>query len=91
MPAWLPASGRCWRARLDQALGAQDEPISPLEPIPDLAVRMSFAEPLGRPEDIDAACRRLLGILAERLTAAGLGVRRLAVGFGRLGGRQDEG
>ncbi|MHA1571580.1 MAG: Y-family DNA polymerase, partial [Alphaproteobacteria bacterium] len=43
--------------RLDQALGRIAEPISPRQPQPSLRVRMNFAEPVGRPEDIAAAAK----------------------------------
>jgi protein ImuB len=52
--------------RLDQALGHQDETMSPLLPPPQCYVRMDFAEPVMQRADID----RALGLLLKRLTAA---------------------
>ncbi len=63
--------------RLDQALGLEREPIAPAPPQTGFAVRLSFPEPIGRPEDILAAIGRLLAPLAEKLAAAGRGARRL--------------
>lgn len=63
--------------RLDQALGAADEPISPRRPVPAMASRIAFAEPIGRAEDITLATRQLLADLCSRLAAAHQGARRL--------------
>lgn len=63
--------------RLDQALGAADEPISPRRPVPAMASRLAFAEPIGKPEDIALAVRHLLTELCSRLAAAHQGARRL--------------
>jgi protein ImuB len=52
--------------RLDQALGRQDEALSPLLPPPHCYVRMDFAEPIVQRADID----RALDLLLKRLTAA---------------------
>ncbi len=41
--------------RLDQALGRQDETLSPLLPPPQCYVRMDFAEPIAQRADIDRA------------------------------------
>lgn len=65
--------------RLDQLLGAINEPISPLMPVPKLRSRLPFAEPIGLRDDIDAALAQLLDDLAARLEAASQGVRRLAL------------
>jgi protein ImuB len=64
-------------ARLDQALGRRDEPLSPRLPVPALIARLAFAEPIARGDDIRAATARLLDDLSGRLAAARLGGRRL--------------
>ena len=46
--------------RLDQALGRQDEPVSPRLPVPALRVRLNFAEPIGLLDDVTRATRQLL-------------------------------
>src|SRR5438132_4979654 len=53
--------------RIDQALGKIDEPIEPRRPPPAFRTRLSFAEPIGRPEDIAAATSRLLAALCIQL------------------------
>ena len=75
--------------RLDQALGRLDEPISPRRPRPATQVRLAFPDPIGRPEDIAAALRRLADALCVRLDAAGLGARRLELRLFRAGGWVD--
>lgn len=72
--------------RVDQALGRQPEPISPQNPPPQYRARLSFAEPIGRLEDIEEACRHLLKTLSRQLETAGRGVRRLEIGFYRVDG-----
>ena len=63
--------------RLDQALGAEPEPISPEPPPPRLAVRLTFPDPIGLEADVLAALDRLLPALSERLRAQGLAARRV--------------
>jgi protein ImuB len=70
--------------RLDQALGMVDEPISPRQSPLAYRLYLSFAEPIGRPDDIAAAVRHLLADMMTRLEAERLGVRRLEVTAFRL-------
>lgn len=64
-------------ARLDQALGVVPEPVSPARPPHVFALRISFPDPIGLPEDIEAGLDRLLPRLGKKLQDAGRGVRRL--------------
>jgi protein ImuB len=75
-PAW----------RLDQALGAEPEPISPLRPPIPHRVHAAFAEPISRAEDIARVLDHLLGGLCRRLEAEGLGARRLDFTLFRVDG-----
>jgi protein ImuB len=75
-----PAPGR----RLDQALGAADEPLSPPRPPFVPRVHCAFAEPVARPEDVRAAAQTLLGSLTGLLERQELGVRRLELTAFRL-------
>lgn len=75
--------------RLDQALGAIDEPIEPRRPAPAFRARMAFAEPIGRPEDIAAATSRLLAALCRQLEQAGVGARSLEIALYRVDGSTD--
>ena len=72
--------------RVDQALGRQSEPISPQHPPPRYRARMSFAEPVGKSEDIEEACRQLLKTLCQQMERAGRGVRRLEAACYRVDG-----
>ena len=63
--------------RLDQALGAQPEPLSAVAPPPPLAVRLSLPEPIGLLDDLREGAARLLARLCDRLTGRGEGARAL--------------
>ncbi|SIO51667.1 protein ImuB [Rhodovulum sp. ES.010] len=69
--------GRDLVRRLDQALGAEPEPVSPLRAAPHFAVRLSLPEPIGLEADILTGLDRLLEALAARLTEAARGARRV--------------
>ncbi len=69
--------------RLDQALGISAEPCRPLTEPPALSVRRIYAEPLIVSVAIEAEVQGLATDLAERLAAAGQGVRRLALSLYR--------
>jgi protein ImuB len=72
--------------RLDRALAAEAEPISPRRPLPPFAARLLFADPIGRTDDVDAALRRLLASLCDRLDRAQQGARRLELAVYRSDG-----
>ena len=63
--------------RVDQALGRAGEPISPHALPPAYRARLSFAEPVGRTEDVEAATRQLLATLCRDLERDCRGARRL--------------
>ncbi|WP_300544013.1 DNA polymerase Y family protein [Maricaulis sp.] len=62
--------------RLDQALGLRPEPLDPLRPPPDHAVRLPCAEPLLHHDGIRAGLEQLVPALCERLDTHGEGARR---------------
>jgi len=72
--------------RLDQALGREDEVISPLMPVAELTSEKRFADPIVYEDDI----KRTLGILADNLTPLlerrGLGARECRVKLFRVDG-----
>ncbi|MEQ8654941.1 MAG: DNA polymerase Y family protein [Kiloniellales bacterium] len=74
--------------RLRQALGSQDEPLSPKAPESLPWVRQAFAEPLLTPEAVAAVLDRLLTALSVELERRGLGARRLEVIGHRVDGSQ---
>ncbi|MEI7608705.1 MAG: DNA polymerase Y family protein [Rhodospirillaceae bacterium] len=63
--------------RLDRALGAEEEPLSPRRPPAPHSARLAFAEPVSAPEQLHAATVRLLDGLCAGLARAGEGARRL--------------
>ncbi|WP_424974942.1 Y-family DNA polymerase [Dinoroseobacter sp. S124A] len=63
--------------RLDQALGREPEPVSPVAPDLVCAVRLTLPEPIGLREDLEAGIDRLLPPLGARLAKAGRGARRI--------------
>jgi len=63
--------------RLDQALGHEDEPISPRLPAPALSAERRFAEPVADMESIGATVRSLAAALQPALTRRGAGARAL--------------
>ncbi|TNJ41390.1 DNA polymerase Y family protein [Phaeobacter sp. B1627] len=69
--------GRGLVLRLDQAIGAAPEPISPARAPEHFAVRFSLPEPIGLMEDMMAAIDRLLPRLCARLEDRGMGARVL--------------
>lgn len=63
--------------RMDQALGMEPEPISPGGTPAHFATRLSFPDPIGLAEDIEAGIARLLPPLCAKLHRSGRGARRL--------------
>ena len=75
--------------RLDQMLGKVDEPIEPRRPPPAFRTRLSFAEPISRPEDIAAVTSRLLAALCQQFEQASVGARKLEIALYRVDGSVD--
>ena len=76
--------GRGVLLRLDQALGAVPEPVSPQREAPRLATRLSLPEPIGLRDDILAGLDRLLPRLSQLLQDQGQGARRVRLEAGRV-------
>ncbi|SEA10520.1 Y-family DNA polymerase [Rubrimonas cliftonensis] len=72
--------------RLDQAFGAEPEPVRAAPQGPGYAVRLRLPEPVGRVEDVAAGLDRLLARLCERLAERGMGARRLRLALRRVDG-----
>ncbi|MES0863761.1 DNA polymerase Y family protein [Ruegeria sp. SCPT10] len=70
--------------RLDQALGAQPEEITPLTEPSRYAVRMTLPEPIGLLTDVMAGAERLLVQLCAKLNAQEMGARRLCMTLRRV-------
>lgn len=69
--------GRDLVQRLDQALGAEPEPVSPAGTPLHFAVRLSLPEPIGLAADLAAALDRMVPRLCALLAARGRGARSL--------------
>jgi protein ImuB len=72
--------------RLDQALGLEEESISPRRPVPALIAERRFAEPVAREEDVSATLVSLAATLAQNLEARGEGARALELSLFRVDG-----
>lgn len=72
--------------RLDQALGAAGEAISPRLPAPDRTAERRLAEPIGRIEDVEAVAASLARTLCEAMERAGEGARVLDLALFRVDG-----
>lgn len=69
--------GRALVMRLDQAMGAAPEPVSPARPSDHFAVRLTLPDPIGLEDDMLAGIDRLLPRLCESLKTKGRGARRV--------------
>jgi len=72
--------------RLDQALGREEEPISPPRPVPAFQVSLRWAEAIGERDAIQAATETLLARLGRLLEEAHQGARRLELALHRVDG-----
>lgn len=70
--------------RLDQALGAQSEPVAAEPGAPHFGVRMTLPEPIGLQADVMAGLDRLLDRLCDKLSATHQGARRLRLELHRV-------
>lgn len=73
--------------RLDQALGYEGEPLSPLLPVADLSCERQLAEPVMGEEDILGLCYHLAVNLETSLSARGLGGLHFSLDLYRVDGR----
>ena len=73
-------------SRLDQATGSLPEPVSPSKPPIHFVTRLSFPDPIGLPEDIQAGIERLLMPLCAKLKSEATGCRKLQLTLMRSDG-----
>lgn len=76
--------GRELVLRLDQALGAQPEGISPLSEAPRFAAQLTLPEPIGLSADVMAGAERLLDQVCARLESQEMGARALCLSLRRV-------
>jgi protein ImuB len=67
--------------RLDQAMGREEEPITPRLPVPPFSVEQGFPEPLLRDEDLTAVLARLTERLCASMEKRGQGARQMLASF----------
>ena len=72
--------------RLDQALGREDEVLSPRRPAPRLSAERRFAEPVVDQDSLLETLRSLAGTLQPPLERQGIGSRLLEAAFFRTDG-----
>jgi len=73
--------------RIDQALGREDEPITPRLPIPAAITEQRFAEPIALERDVLGTIEKLAAKLAALLERRGEGARLLQAALFRTDGR----
>ncbi len=78
--------GRDFVTRLDVLLGAEEKPLSPLRPLPDLMAEQRFAEPVVARGVIDMTLQGLAQSLRGILEREGRGARLLEALFFRADG-----
>ncbi len=78
--------GRDALRRLDQALGAEKEPLEPVHPPGLCRTRQSFPEPIATPDDLARVTALLANALCEKLRRRQQGACRLDLIFQRVDG-----
>ncbi|HLG80484.1 MAG TPA: DNA polymerase Y family protein [Bradyrhizobium sp.] len=78
--------GAAFTARLAQALGEADGPISPRKPLPDYIVEKRFPEPIATDTAIAATLSKLAQMLVQAMAQQGKGARQLTACFFRTDG-----
>jgi protein ImuB len=73
--------------RLDQALGMDEESITPRQPLPRYVAEQRFAEPIALERDVFGTIQRLGERLRARLEQHGEGARLIEVALFRLDGK----
>jgi protein ImuB len=79
--------GQAFVRRLDQALGIEDEPITPRLPVPAAMAEQRFAEPIALEQDVLGTIERLAGRLGAMLERRGEGARLLQAALFRTDGK----
>ena len=79
--------GASFVRRIDQALGLEDEPITPRLPVPAALAEQRFPEPIAHQRDVLGTIERLAARLAHVLEQRGEGARLLQVALFRADGK----
>jgi protein ImuB len=78
--------GRELLLRLDQALGAVEEAISPRLPVPQRIAERRLGEPVSRMEDVELLVERLAASLSQAMELRGEGARSIELVLFRVDG-----
>jgi len=81
--------GKSFVARLKVMLGAEEQPLQPRRPLPDLISEQRFAEPVVTQEIISASLKTLAESLCGILERQGQGLRILQAAFFRADGKLE--
>jgi protein ImuB len=81
--------GKSFVTRLKVMLGAEEQPLQPRRPLPDLMAEQRFAEPIITEDAIAASLLSLAGSLSEILERQGRGARTLQAAFFRADGKVE--
>ncbi|HEY4274185.1 MAG TPA: DNA polymerase Y family protein [Rhizomicrobium sp.] len=81
--------GAQFLTRLQVMLGAEEKPLSPRRPLPDLRSEMRFAEPVTTREIIESSLEKLAAALSDILEREGQGLRLLEAAFFRADGKVE--
>jgi len=73
--------------RVRQALGEEEELITPLKPVIPYAERLPCLEPIRTAKGIEIAIEKLLGMLCKRLMGEGKGLRKAKLSCYRVDGK----
>jgi protein ImuB len=76
--------------KLDQALGQEDEPVIPVQPIEPWRERLPCLEPIVTATGIEIALERLLDAICHRLQEEGMGVRSVSFSGYRVDGKIEK-
>jgi len=81
--------GAHFLTRLYVMLGAEEKPLTPRRPLPDLRAEQRFAEPIVTQEVIAKSLHTLAASLCEILEREGQGLRQLEASFFRADGKVE--
>ncbi|MBX9776000.1 MAG: DNA polymerase Y family protein [Xanthobacteraceae bacterium] len=79
--------GEAFVRRLDQALGLEDEPITPRLPVPAYVTERRFAEPIAREADVLGTIEHLARALVKLMERRGEGARLIETALFRTDGK----
>ncbi len=89
-PALRRRFGKEFILKLDQALGNEEEPVTPVLPVDPWRERLPCLEPITTATGIEIALKHLLEMICKKLQKAGMGVRKLIFTGFRVDGKIEK-